>query len=542
MSDVFSNLASNVTSGVGAVSGAASAAAADFMGDMARPNNTVTVTAKKDTTGVINQNERLFSARARYGKEGLLTDYENNTDLGGNRGQWAYIKLLTTDTQAKEYRSGSTARNISPWAKDKLLGESGIATLMSDPTNIDATKGGYDRFLLTSVATQMSEKVQITEVFGDNEVVYYFGREPMIFNFSGILIDSPDNSWFTDWMMMYSEFLRGTQLAKNSELLRIVLPNMKITGTISSFSYSQESSRDVDIPFNFQFIAKLIEPLPVTSSGMITSNKLAYVDFSKVAAFTKQSDINSLKGQVNSLTGVLMNPLATLGDKSTALQKLGTGVGGLYGSALEGAKGTLAGSFGGILGQADQARASFFDGIKTSGIFQSVTSGLLGVRMSLFSPIYGIMSSLSKLVVNTFNSTVGLLNSVVNPVRNLLRDITNISNQAVALVGLVNSAIGGVGRAITGQIAGLSTDFNTAILSLGKAAGAIATAPATVAQSIAGMFSSSQITGGAVFLKVTPKLAFSRPATLSLGGPVEPASKASLLAGIVPYNPTTPIL
>ena len=83
-----------------------------------------------------------------------------------------------------------------------------------------------------------------------NEVIYYFGRQPLIFNLTGVLIDSADNNWFVDWVKLYSEFFRGTQTAKNYELIKIVLPNMIITGTISAFSWQQDSSRDTDIPFS----------------------------------------------------------------------------------------------------------------------------------------------------------------------------------------------------------------------------------------------------------------------------------------------------
>lgn len=513
-------------------------AAADLTGSLARSGNSTSSLSTKSSSGAsilnsdgtITQTERLLSARARYGKTNLLTG--SSGDLGGSRGQWAYIKLMTTTSQYKDYVNGSNNRQVT-WASD-LIGQGSIVAKMSDPGN-DMSKSGYDKFLITGVSCQMSEKMQIQEVFGDHEVVYYFGRQPLIFNLTGMLIDSPDNNWFITWIKLYSEFLRGTQLAKNYELLKIVLPNMAITGSITSFTWNQSSDRDVDIPFSLQFVAKVVEPLPATSDGMITSNKLAYVDFSQIASFTGIKQINSYKAQLQAATATIQNPSATLYDKASALGQIGTTTGGAFGQWLSDSKDTLTGYQATIDGW-DKARADYVTGIKTSAAYQSVTSALAGIRLNLISPIYGIMSSLMKLVSNTANSAVSLLNGIVSPIRNILRDITNISKQAVALVNLVNSSIRGVGRAITGSINGIETDFKTAVQSLGKAAGAIATAPITVSQSVAGMFSNSGVTLNAPFLTYTSKLSYVKPVLSGLA-PTSPPSRAELLVNITKYSP-----
>jgi len=313
---------------------------------------------------------------------------------------------------------------------------------------------------------------------------------------------------------------------------------MTLIGTISSFNWSQDATRDVDIPFSFQFIAKQVIPTPAVGAIQYT-NQMSAIDFSRVSQFVTQSDINSLKGQINELTGVLMNPLSTLSDKSAALQKLGTGFGGAYGASQQDNQSTL-GNFQSTIAGWDKNRASFFDTLASSSMFQTVNSSLLSVRMNLFAPVYGIMSSLTRLVINTFNSTVGLFNSVINPVRNILRDVTTISNQAIALVNLVNGSITGLGRVVTNGLSGLTTDFNTAIKSLGKAAGAVATAPITIAQSIAHMFSASKLNYDAPFLQTSVKLSFARPVLPN--GTVLAPTKASLLAAIVPLDITHPTL
>lgn len=493
--------------------------------DLARNGSANTNVLQKD--GKILQSERLFSARARYGATRLQESA--GTNLEGSRGEWAYIKLLTSSQQYKEYVSGSTSRDVA-FPKD-LLGSGGPVAQLADAQG--DSKTGYDRFLLTGVACNMSEKVQITEVFGDNEVVYYFGRQPLIFSLNGILIDSADNNWFVTWLQLYSDFLRGSQTAKNYELIKIVLPNMILTGTISGFSWGQDSQRDVDIPFSFQFIAKIVEPVPTTNEGMLTSNRLASVDFSEAYSFVKQSNINSLKGQMAKLTSTIQDPAASLKGKAAALSQLGSGIGGTFGGMLNSGKNKLEGFQSTIEGWNTSTQSSF-NKIKNSAMFQTVTSSLEGIRTNLFSPIYGILSSLTKLVSNTLNTANKLVDAVIDPVRNILRDITNISNKAVALINLANNSIKAFGRNITGQLRGVSYDYKNALQALKKASGAIGSAPSTVSHSIGTMFSGGYLKSTTPFLKSSPKLTFTRPALLTVGA--TPVSKIALLKGITQYT------
>lgn len=482
---------------------------------------------KKD--GSIFQSERLFTARPRYASASSTYVDGTGADRGGSRGDWAYIKLMTSDTQFKEYQKGTTKRLLND---KELIGTNGIVTEMAN--NGEAMNNvGYDRFLITSVACDMSEKVQISEVFGDGEVVYYFGRQPLIFTIGGLLIDSVDNNWFVEWVKIYSEFMRGSQTARNYELLKIVLPNMTITGTMSNFSWRQDGNRDTDIPFSFQFIAKIVQPNALPPGPIINSNAIKGVNFDK-AKMVSQADINSLKMQNRNLMNVISNPKSSLRDKGAALAAVGTGTGGVSGIADEKVKGTINGFQKTIDGWTKQQN-NYVKSIQTSALFQTVTSSLNGIRTNLFSPIYGVMSSLTKLVSNTFNSASSIFNSLITPVRNILRDITNISNQAIALVNLVNNQIKGFGRNVTGQLKGVESDFKTAIKTLGKAAGVVASAPISAAQNAKLLFSSGRLSSRSSFLQSTPKLSFIRPSLTILKKPVP--TKISLLTGGAEFIP-----
>ena len=477
--------------------------------------------ATSSSTDTLVQSERLFSARARYGSE-KLNFTSSGESLGGYRGEWAYMKLLTSSQQYSQYLKGTSTRKVA---------YSDIVSGMADPSAGKET--GYDRFIISSVSADMTEKIQITEVFGDNEVIYYFGRQPLIFNFTGYLIDSPDNNWFEQWIQMYTEFLRGTQLAKNYELIRLVLPNMVLTGSISSFSWSQDSARDVDTPFRFQFIAKIVEPKPALNAGMSNINRLSSIDWSKANKFLGQDQINSKKGQLDNLSAVIKNPTASLRQKSAALSQIGKTTGGIVGSWGEAFSGK-ASDFQKTIASWDSAQLSFFKDVEESAVYQSVTSSLSGIRTNLFSPIYGVMTSLSKLVSNTFNSANRVFNNLITPLRGVIQDVTRISNQAIALVDLVNSSIRGLGRNVTSSLKGVTSDYKTAIKTLGKASGTIMHSPITVSNAVLTMFKDSSLSSTPAFLQVTPRLSSSK--SVVRPGASLPSSKIALLGGISEFS------
>lgn len=419
---------------------------------------------KMNIPSVIPQSERLFTTRSRS---------VNHQDGGGDRGERAYIKIRTTDTKRSLDRKSSQSHGIS------------------NPTSLDGgvlkdavTGKGYASFLLTDVQCSLEEKLQIVEVFGDAEVTYYFGRQPIMFNFGGVLVDSVDNNWFVEWLEMYSHVMRGSQLARNYELLEIVLPNMAIVGTITRTSWSQNSARDVDIPFQFSFMAKQITPIKTLPSNKpLTDDHV--IDWKKSAGFLNQAGINSIKVQsitdkVSNLTSVISNPLSSIKDFSSTLT--GFGVDGTY-SPPSSASGTSLLSGASSLSNVGSATGSI------SGLFSGINSNLTGVRASLFSPVYGVLSSLTKLIATTGGDTSKVFNAFTNPVRNILRDVRNISSQAIGVVNMVNNTIHGLGN----QINNVDRDIQSTLLLLKKTAGVITTSPKSVSSSLRELFTAGKL-------------------------------------------------
>lgn len=498
---------------------------ADVVSDLAtsatRTSKTGTAYVQFNNDGTVVQTERLFTARPRYAPTATEQAgvYRN---AGDSRGTHAYIKLLTSSAQATRYSTTRGARE-----SDDLTGSGSIVSKMVDSDS----KTGYDQFLITRVSCQMQEKLQVTEVFGDGEVVYYFGRQPVMFNIAGVLIDSPDNTWFTDWLKMYSGVLRGSQLAQNHELLSLVLPNMILTGTISATSWDQDSSNDASLQFSFQFLAKRITPTAPVLQNVAASEIGNVINFSKAKDFVTQQQINSSKTAVAKLASVVKDPKTTTAQLGSVLSTLGSGVGGGFANtALNNAAASLKNWVGG-----NDFSTSLYG---YSGLFKTLSANLNGIRTQLFSPIYGILTSLTRLVRSTSGDVNSIFNSLFTPVRNIIRDITNISTQAVSLVNLLNNSIRGVGRNVNRQVGSTQTEFGKAMKYVGRAGGAIATSPMTALQSVQKMFSSGALSSSSAFLSNNKRASLSGGASLR-GGSSRADYKTAILRSTPVYRPIT---
>jgi hypothetical protein len=442
----------------------------------------------QDIKGQIPQTERLFTTRSRS---------VNHQGGGGNRGQRAFIKLLTTD------KAGSLTKHLDgSGSKPTSLGKG----ILKDAIN---SEKGYDSFLLTDIQCSLEEKLQVVEVFGDAEVSYYFGRQPVMFTLSGILIDSPDNNWFIEFLEMYSHVMRGSQLARNYELIQIVLPSLTLIGTISGMNFSQNANRDVDVPFSIRFLAKKIIPTPVELPNSPLTN-LPAIDFSQVNGFLSQSGINDIKvkslAQLSKgLKDVISNPLSTVKDFSGAFLNGAPNIaddGGGFGTAQYSAPASIVNDDSAGIDAAitkygpgeGGAPPSFENRVKdalnsVSDTFAGVTANLNGVRASLFNPIYGVLTSLTKLIKNVGGDIASLINSFTAPIRDILRDVRNIANQAIGVVNLINNSI----RGFSTQVQAFDRDIKETLATLKKTAGVITSAPKTIGESIRNLFNAGKL-------------------------------------------------
>jgi hypothetical protein len=319
-------------------------------------------------TNMIEQTERLFTVRPRS------TAIDVQAQGAGNRGTRARMRVLTTDLTRSRTRdvAGFVNKDHQDYIVSRLVPGEGSPGL------------GYQDFLLTNVSVSFDEKVQVVQTFGDTDVAYYFGKAPVVFNLAGLLVDDIDNQWFTMFIEAYANILRGTQLARNYELIELTLPNMVVIGTIMSMGYQQDAARDTDIPFSFRLLAKEVVPLPVQLPGNAPSNAANVIDFGKVSSFTGLSELNKQK-----------NALAT---------ELSTATNNPFSLITGGGSGATLPTFG-------------------NDNLGSFTTTINAFRSSLFSPVYGVLTTITKVVKSVTGDISKIVSSFTNPVNTILRDI-----------------------------------------------------------------------------------------------------------------------
>ena len=424
----------------------------------------------QNSNGTITQSERLFTVRQR----GTNTA---NTG-GGDRGTRAYIRLMSTDNSASLNRATSYNEGLGGTSLSSTGGP------LYEALN-GGTYGGYANFFVTDIRCSLDEKLQISETFGDGEVAYYFGRQPVMMSVSGYIFDSQDNSWFTEFLSMYGQVLRGTELARNYELVKLVLPNMYVIGSFTHVDWAQNSSRDQDVQFSFQFLVKQLVPIAIRVAGVPTSSDSGMIDFGAIPNFVSQASINTVKNSMSSLQSAIQNPFSTTGDISSAITGLGSGLSSGISDISNYASGVGSNKYGFTTDGSGSTGSSITSALSSagdtiSGIFASVSANLTGLRASLFSPIYGVLSSLTKLVKNAMGSVTSIFNALTSPVRDIVRAVTDISNQAVGIVNLVNNTIHG----LTGSVTSIDNQVRIALGSLKNAAGVTTSAPKTTFQSL----------------------------------------------------------
>ena len=390
---------------------------------------------------------------------------------GGNphnkRGPVASIRLIGANNPLQSASGNTDIRNSS--ISTSLLSNTTYQKLIQKTSAIGKNEGignAFDHFLLEYIDVQYSEKTQIMTTFGDQEVVYYFGKNPVVVAIQGLVVDTLQNNWFVEFITLYNTFLRGTQLAKNFEMLELVLPNMSIVGSIISLGYQQSANRDMEIPFSMQFYAKEMIMLPQPGLLGIPSNQ--FIEAGGVFNTTTKSSAASIEANKNpSITGSFTEP--------DWLKHMSESSDGITASANK-----------------------FFNNAN--------------------SPVVSTLASLTKTISNISNNAEKLTSSFTNPLNALLSGITSISTQATGIANLITNASGKIGQLLSQP----KTNLKNTLSALKKTAGTITRLPQSVSQAFQSNVHSGKINGTAAILSSGKKLPVHKAAAISSGKPYTP--------------------
>jgi hypothetical protein len=245
---------------------------------------------------------------------------------------------------------------------------------------------------------------------------------------------------------------------------------------VKEFDPTYSSNNDVIVGFTLQILAKFIEPIPIQS----LSGPMNY----------------------NVLNGSFLN--------------FNVGKGGAGSS-----------SWGMILKVKGFSESIGAVGSQMNDLLKPIGKGLYSLNSlssSVFAPVYGILSSITKVVKSVTGSTTSLISSFTNPVNAILRDIQNVSSQAMALANLVESSVNQI-VSIPGRMIG---NIQATIQSLRNTAGVISRLPETISQSLQRLTSMGRLSGKSNILFGNPTRAKSKTPMLGSGRPYTPKSSYRL--------------
>lgn len=332
--------------------------------------------------------------------------------------------------------------------------------VFNDVKYLDASSlNGYNFFLVTDVSTSFNEKVQVTQTFGDTEVVYYFGRAPIQYRISGVLFDGYETPWFQKFIALYWTILRGTQVARNQDLLEIGLPNVVLFGSITDLSYSQNASNDTVVNFSFTVLVKNMRVKPVTYHYMDAAQKARILqsneNFKKNESTLGVSKLYSpAKIDIETLKDNYMNMAAKLPSMFRSGGSSDTG----SGNGSSGGPGTEVGK------QPALPEYAFLTG--------------------LFSPVYGVIASIMKVTSSISTKIQDLVGKVETPIRNLINDINKFRSKVESIIKAVRGF-----RDQIGKIRRRLEDLKASIQTFKKTIGAIKSFPTTFRDNMKGTIS-----------------------------------------------------
>ena len=145
-----------------------------------------------------------------------------------------------------------TERKGDTYASIKIVSASKSALKLPNSSSIEPSEYYYN-FMLQGYTEQRMEKSQIIETFGQS-YVYFFGERTMAIQFQGLLLNTQDFNWKSEFLENYDKYFRGTKLVAKGYRAFIRVGDDLIGGYLSGMSVSTSTNGPEEVPFSFDLI------------------------------------------------------------------------------------------------------------------------------------------------------------------------------------------------------------------------------------------------------------------------------------------------
>jgi hypothetical protein len=112
------------------------------------------------------------------------------------------------------------------------------------------TTFNYSNFIIQTVVDSRQEKQQIMETFGDS-YIFFFGERPRVLQVTGVLFNTLDFNWRTEFWYNYEKVLRGSKLVQLDARVYLRWDDIVVEGYILAASAQDDASNPYHIPFSF---------------------------------------------------------------------------------------------------------------------------------------------------------------------------------------------------------------------------------------------------------------------------------------------------
>ena len=164
--------------------------------------------------------------------------------------------------------------------------------IVKENTSIDATDNFRDsffsdssdntdvlfestNFVLQASGEADSEKSQIMDNFGELPQIFFFGRRPRVYSYSGMLWNNDTNNWKDEFRYVYNKYLRGTKCVENGVKLILTYDRSVRLGYMLQMNINQNAEMEMSVPINFaMFIEDEKELIDLDNTEIVDAFKL----------------------------------------------------------------------------------------------------------------------------------------------------------------------------------------------------------------------------------------------------------------------------
>lgn len=133
----------------------------------------------------------------------------------------------------------------------KVVAADGTDIPIFDSSDASGMSTDNSNFLLQSVQEGRAEKNQIVETFGD-AYIFFFGENPRMVQVQGVLLNSADFQWRTEWWANYNTYLRGTKLAEMGARVYLFYDDVVLEGYIMEAQAQEAADMPQQVRFSFR--------------------------------------------------------------------------------------------------------------------------------------------------------------------------------------------------------------------------------------------------------------------------------------------------